>query len=150
RILADQEHFYKILKSAVPYIYYIHKQTQASGLPAELALIPFIESEFNPNDLSNKGALGLWQLMSGTARDLGVKIRSGYDGRRNVITSTNAALAYFKDLGKLFKGNWYLAIAAYNCGEGRVQSSIKRTGHRNFWELPLPQETKYYVPRLLA
>lgn len=150
RMLADQPHFYKILQAALPYIHYIHNQTKAKGLPAEIALIPFIESEFNPNDRSNKGALGLWQLMAGTARDLGVKIKTGYDGRRNVITSTKAALAYFNDLGKLFKGNWYLAIAAYNCGEGRVKSSIRRTGHQNFWNLPLPQETKYYVPRLLA
>ncbi len=150
RILADQHHFYKILNAAIPYIHYIYQQTQARGLPAEIALIPYIESEFNPNDRSNKGALGLWQLMPGTARGLGVKVKSGYDGRRNVIASTNAAMSYFKDLEKLFNGNWYLAIAAYNCGEGKVKSSIRRSGHRNFWNLPLPKDTKYYVPRLLA
>jgi len=150
RILADQARLYKILNSAVPYIHYIYKKTQMSGLPAEIALIPFIESEFNPNDRSNKGALGLWQLMPGTARDLGVKVKSGYDGRRNVVASTNAAIAYFKDLAKEFNGNWYLAIAAYNCGDGRVRSSMRRTGRDSFWNLPLPRDTKYYVPRLLA
>ncbi len=151
RLLADQTKLYQILQAAAPYIYFIYHQTQANGLPAELALIPFIESEFNPNDRSNKGATGLWQLMPQTAQELGVKVRSGYDGRRNVISSTNAALAYFKDLGNNFDGNWYLAIAAYNCGQGCVDSAKRRTGSSNFWDLNrLPKETKYYVPKLLA
>lgn len=150
KLLADQDKLYQILQSAGPYIYFIHKQTQARGLPAELALIPVIESEFNPNDHSKKGATGLWQLMPQTAHELGIKIKSGYDGRRNVVASTKAALAYFNDLGNSFKGNWYLAIAAYNCGQVKVQSVEKRTGSNSFWGLPLPKETKYYVPKLLA
>lgn len=150
KLLADQDRLNHILKAALPYIYFIHKQTEARGLPAEIALIPVIESEFNPYDHSNKGATGLWQLMSRTANELGVKVRSGYDGRRNVVASTKAALAYFSDLGRYFNGNWYLAIAAYNCGQIRVKSAIKRTGSNSFWSLPLPKETKYYVPRLLA
>ena len=88
--------------------------------------------------------------MADTARGLDVKVMPGYDGRRNILSSTNAALAYFKDLGNLFNGNWYLAIAAYNCGEGKVESAVRRTGSHSFWNLPLPTETKYYVPRLLA
>lgn len=150
KILADQGKLNEILKAAAPYLYFIHEEVKARGLPAELALIPIIESEFNPNDHSNKGATGLWQLMPGTANELGVKVKSGYDGRRNVVASTKAALAYFKDLGNLFKGDWYLAIAAYNCGQVKVASTEKRTGVHNFWNLPLPQETKYYVPKLLA
>jgi len=150
RILADHDELMRILKAAGPYLYYIYEQTRLRGLPAELALIPIIESEFNPNDHSNKGALGLWQLMPATAHRLGVKIKSGYDGRRNVLASTKAALAYFRDLGNLFNGNWYLAIAAYNCGEARIASAIKRTGSHSFWNLPVPKETKYYVPKLLA
>src|SRR3990167_3728561 len=150
RLVADQDKFYQILKAASPYIYFIHQQTRQRGLPAEIALIPFIESEFNPNDHSNKGALGLWQLMAGTAHELGVKIKSGYDGRRNVIDSTKAALAYFKDLGESFDGNWYLAIAAYNCGQGKVAFAMRRSCSDSFWNLPLPRETKFYVPRLLA
>lgn len=150
KLLADKDNLKRILNASGPYIYFIYKQIQERGLPAELALIPVIESEFNPNDRSHKGALGLWQLMSGTAHELGVKIKSGYDGRRNVVASTNAALAYFKDLGNMFKGNWYLAIAAYNCGQGRIESAVRRTGSHNFWNLPLPKETKYYVPKLLA
>lgn len=150
KLLAEQGKLYHILKAAAPYIYFIHKQTQARGLPAELALIPVIESEFNPNDHSNKGATGLWQLMPQTAHELGVKVRSGYDGRRNVIASTKAALAYFKDLGNMFNGNWLLAIAAYNCGQVKVAHAARRAGTHNFWHLRLPQETEYYVPRLLA
>lgn len=150
RLLADKGEFNRILNSATPYIYFIFKQTQERGLPAELALIPFVESQFNPYDRSNKGAIGLWQLMPGTARELGVKIKSGYDGRRNVIASTKAALIYFRDLGKNFKGDWYLAMAAYNCGQVKVESAVRRAGHRNFWDLSLPRDTKYYVPRLLA
>jgi membrane-bound lytic murein transglycosylase D len=149
-LLADQTKLYQILEASAPYIYYIHKQTEKKGLPAELALIPVIESEFNPNDHSNKGATGLWQLMSATANELGVKVKSGYDGRRNVVSSTNAALAYFKDLGNMFNGDWYLAIAAYNCGQVKVQSVVRRTGSHDFWDLPLSRETKCYVPKLLA
>lgn len=149
-LLADQQKLYQILQAAAPYIYFIHQKAQEKGLPGELALIPVIESEFNPNDHSNKGATGLWQLMSGTAHELGVKVKSGYDGRKNVVSSTNAALAYFKDLGNDFKGDWYLAIAAYNCGQVRIASAVKKTGSHNFWNLPLPHETRCYVPKLLA
>ena len=105
RLVADQERLYQILKAAGPYMHYIYKKTQAKGLPIELALIPFVESEFNPNDRSTKGATGLWQLMPQTAKELGVKVKSDYDGRRNVVASTNAALAFFNDLGITFNGN---------------------------------------------
>jgi membrane-bound lytic murein transglycosylase D len=150
KLLADQNKFYSILKAAGPYIYFIYQQTKALGLPAEIALIPIIESEFNPNDHSNKGATGLWQLMPATAQELGVKVKSSYDGRRSVTASTKAALAYFNDLGNTFNGNWYLAIAAYNCGQMRIASAERRSGSHSFWNLPLPRETKYYVPKLLA
>lgn len=151
KLVADQGRLYKILKAAGPYIYYIHTQTKEYGLPAELALIPVIESEFNPNDHSNKGALGLWQLMFRTATELGVRVRSGYDGRRNIVDSTKAALTYFNDLGNSFHGDWYLAIAAYNCGPHKVTSVQRRSGAHSFWNLSsLPRDTKYYVPRLLA
>lgn len=149
-LLANPEQFNEILQAAGPYLYFILKETKAHNLPGEIALIPFIESEFNPNNTSNRGALGLWQLMPQTARDLGVQVKSGYDGRRNVVASTDAALAYFNDLKNSNNDNWYLAIAAYNCGQGRIDSVTKRTGSQNFWKLPLPQETKLYVPKLLA
>lgn len=150
KLLADPEKLYSILKAASPYIYFIHEQTQARGLPAELALIPVIESEFNPNDHSTKGATGLWQLMPETAHELGIKVKSSYDGRRNVVTSTNAALAYFNDLGNMFKGDWYLAIAAYNCGQVKIASAVRHAGSHSFWNLHVPRETKTYLPKLLA
>ncbi len=148
--LADKERLNHILESAAPYIYFIYQETQDQGLPAEIALIPVIESEFNPYDRSNRGATGLWQLMPQTAHELGVNVRSGYDGRRNVVSSTRAALFYFKDLGEMFRGNWLLAIAAYNCGQIKVAHATKRAGSDNFWNLHLPKETELYVPRLLA
>lgn len=150
KLVADQGKLYHVLEASAPYIYFIHNQTQAHGLPAELALIPVIESEFNPNDHSKKGATGLWQLMPKTAHELGVNIKSGYDGRRNVVASTHAALNYFNDLGNSFGGDWYLAIAAYNCGPGKVESAARKTGSHSFWKLPVPRDTRYYVPRLLA
>ena len=150
KLLADQDKLYSTLEAAAPYIYFIHQQTQARGLPAELALIPLIESEFNPNDYSTKGATGLWQLMPGTARELGIKVKSHYDGRRNVVVSTHAALAYFKDLGETFDGNWYLAIAAYDAGQVKIDHAIRRAGSHNFWNLSVPKETKVYLPKLLA
>ena len=150
KLLADPEKLNTILTAAAPYIYYIHQQTIMQRLPAELALIPIIESEFNPDDYSNRGATGLWQLMPGTAHELGIKVKANYDGRRNVVVSTTAALAYFKDLGAAFNGDWVLAIAAYNCGEVRIDAAIRRAGSHNFWNLAIPKETKLYIPRLLA
>lgn len=151
RIQNNRAGFYKIMQASQPYINYIYQQVRSKNLPAELALIPYVESEFNPNDVSTKGAVGLWQLMIVTAKELGVSVRKGYDGRKDLAASTKAALAYFKDLGVMFKGNWHLAIAAYNCGQGRVAATIKKAKSSNYWNLTsLPTETKYYVPRLLA
>lgn len=150
KLLANRTHLYEILQAANPYIHFIYKTTKEYSLPAELALIPFVESEFNPYDKSHRGASGLWQLMPRTAKDLGVKIKGGYDGRRNVVASTNAALTYFNDLITAFKGDWYLAIAAYNAGPQRIITATKKVGSKNFWQLRLPKETKLYIPRLLA
>lgn len=151
KLLKEQDKFYQILKAAGPYIYFILEQTKAKGLPAEIALIPVIESEFNPHDYSTKGATGLWQFMRGTAKELGIVVTSGYDGRKNVAASTKAAMLYLRDLGNNFKGNWYLAFAAYNVGEGRVKSAVRKAGTQTFWNLAsLPKETKYYIPKLLA
>lgn len=151
KLLRNPKYFNRVLNNSAPYMYYIYQQTKAYGLPAELAMIPFIESEFSPNDRSYVGALGLWQLMPATARGLGVKVGRGYDGRRNVIASTQAALRYFDYLGKMFHGNWYLAIAAYNSGEGNVLRAERRDGSKDFFKLNhLPRETRLYVPKLLA
>lgn len=149
-ILANKAKFNSILQAAGPYIYYIHQQTELRHLPSELALIPVIESEFNPHDHSSKGASGLWQLMPQTAHDLKIKVLPGYDGRRNVVESTNGALMYFNDLRKEFKDDWYLAIAAYNCGDGKVRSAQRHHSGDNVWKFSLPKETKLYVAKLLA
>lgn len=150
RVLANKQNFQIFLNRSTPYIYHIYTQTQLRHLPAEIALIPIIESEYNPNDHNSIGALGLWQLMPATAKILGVKMRNGYDGRRNLIESTNAALVFFKDLSHTFNGNWNLSFAAYNCGPGCVSSAIRRAGTHDFFKLKVPLDTRYYVPRLLA
>jgi membrane-bound lytic murein transglycosylase D len=149
-LLANKDKLYKILQASAPYIYFIHKEARERGLPAEIALLPVIESEFNPNDHSKKGAAGLWQLMPETAKGLGIKIKTNYDGRHNIVLSTKAALDYLSDLSTMFNGNWYLAISAYNCGQGKIMSAIRHTGNTNIWDLKLPSETKTYLPKLLA
>lgn len=139
---------------AAPYLYYVLSQTHAAGLPSELALIPFVESGYNPFAYSWVGATGLWQMMPGTASGLGIPINWWYDGRRDIILSTQAALDYFTYLHELFQGDWLLSIAAYDTGEGRVQRSIaanRHPGHpADVWTLTLPKETQHYLPKLLA
>jgi soluble lytic murein transglycosylase-like protein len=143
-----------IATQAAPYLYYIHQQVKEKGLPGELALLPIIESAYNPFAYSHVGAAGLWQLMPGTGSDLGLKRNAGFDGRRDVVSSTQAALSYLDYLDKIFDKNWLLALAAYNSGPGTVLKAdkINKGDHSNseFWSLHLPQETKQYVPRLLA
>jgi membrane-bound lytic murein transglycosylase D len=151
---ANKEDLYKILKKSAHLISYVHAETQKRGLPAELALLPVVESEYNANARSRVGATGVWQFMPRTAADLGIKTNHAYDGRKDLVTTTHAAFAYLTDLHKEFKEDWLLAMAAYNSGSGRVQSSL---GHQKkwyqsarFWELRLPNETKKYVPKILA
>ncbi len=139
---------------AAPYLYYIFQQVKKRHLPAELVLIPIIESAYNPFAYSTAGAAGIWQMMPGTASGYGIKQNWWYDGRRDVVASTHAALNHLLYLSTFFQGNWLLAIAAYDTGEGNVQSAIQRNIMRgenvDFWSLPVAQETREYVPRLLA
>lgn len=111
-----------------------------------------IESAFDPFAYSVAGAAGLWQLMPRTGAGLGLKQDWWFDARRSISSSTDAALSYLIYLNKFFNGNWILAIAAYDAGEGTIDRAIKSAGVRNasFWELSLPRETQIYVPRLLA
>lgn len=140
-------------RNAKPYIYYVLEQTRKRGMPAEVAILPMIESDYNPFVYSNRGATGLWQLMPGTASGFGLAINWWYDGRRDVVASTNAALNELQYLHDYFH-NWLLAFAAYDAGQGAVVNAIRynRRHHRptDFWSLPLPEETKIYVPKLLA
>ncbi|VVC75875.1 Membrane-bound lytic murein transglycosylase D [Aquicella siphonis] len=150
----NQDYLLRSASRAAPYLYYISQQVKKRHLPAELVLLPIVESGYNPFSVSNMGASGIWQLMPDTASGLGVKRDWWYDGRRDVIASTRAALNYLAYLQSFFEGNWLLAIAAYNTGEGNVLAAIKRNirdgRDTDFWSLPLAQETRDYVPSLLA
>jgi len=149
-----QGYLYDMLTQSQPYIYYVFAQTRNRHLPAELALLPFVESQYNPFAYSSVGAMGLWQMMPGTASGFGIKINWWYDGRRDVVTSTSAALDYLTYLYNFFDQNWQLAIAAYDSGEGTVLDAVRHNEreHRrtDFWNLPLPEETRDYLPKLLA
>ncbi len=142
------------LARSEPYIYHIITTIKQRKLPGEIALIPMIESSFDPFAYSGAGAAGLWQLMPGTGTDLGLKRDWWFDARRSIGPSTDAALNYLAYLNKFFDGNWILAFAAYDSGEGTMARIIKNSGQSGhniqFWSLSVPQETKAYIPRLLA
>jgi membrane-bound lytic murein transglycosylase D len=144
----------RVQTRAEPFLYTIVKQLEKNHLPGELALLPIIESAFQPHAVSPAKAAGIWQFIPSTGRHYGLKQSHSYDGRRDIYASTRAAIRYFKKLSRDFQGDWLLAIAAYNCGEGAVSRSIQRNLARglptDFWSLELPQETRSYVPRLLA
>lgn len=150
----NQDFLLRSVNRAAPYLHYILQQVKKRHLPAELVLLPIVESGYNPFATSNVGAAGIWQLMPGTATGLGVQQNWWYDGRRDVIASTSAALNYLAYLQSFFDGNWLLAIAAYNTGEGNVLSAIRRNINdgrdTDFWSLPVAQETRSYVPSILA
>ena len=150
----NQDYLLRTASRAAPYLFYISQQVRKRHLPAELVLLPIVESGYNPFSVSSVGASGIWQLMPDTASGLGVKRDWWYDGRRDVIASTRAALNYLAYLQSFFEGNWLLAIAAYNTGEGNVLTAIKRNirdgRDTDFWSLPVAQETRDYVPSLLA
>ncbi len=139
---------------ADPYFYHIVEQVEARGMPMELALLPVVESAFQPFAYSHGRAAGIWQFIPGTARRFGLKIDWWYDGRRDIKASTTAALDYLEVLNKRFDGDWLLALAAYNSGEGTVSKAIRKNKKRGkgttFWDLKLPRETQGYVPKLLA
>lgn len=150
----NKNHLNKAIANSQPYIYYIYQEAQKRNLPIELALLPVIESGFNPYANSNKGAAGLWQLMPKTADQYKITQNQAYDGRRDVIASTNAALDHLTFLHNYFKGDLLLVLAAYDSGLKRVTDAMQRNAQygmrTDFWSLSLPKETKDYVPRLLA
>ena len=154
RYLKNPKFLEIIQKRAEPYLYLIAEATEKQGLPGELAFLPIVESGFQPNAYSSGKAAGLWQFIPSTGRMFGLKKNWWYDGRRDVYTSTQAATRYLKKLNKEFDGNWLLTLASYNAGKGNVRKAIKKNKkkHRSvsYWSLPLPQETRSYVPRLLA
>jgi len=146
--LVNRQSFENTLRRASYYMPIIVPILRKHGLPEELALLPAIESAFNPFAVSRAGAAGLWQLMPSTARRYGLKVDGEIDERFDVIKSTETAAMYLKDLYQRFK-NWELTLAAYNCGEYCV---ARRTGGINFWKTQnfLPLEAKNYVPAFFA
>ena len=136
------------------YLHYIVGELNQRSMPLELALLPVVESAFEPYAYSRARASGLWQFIPGTGSLYGLKQDWWYDGRRDVVASTRAALDYLQSLHDQFDGDWLLAIAAYNCGEGNVQRAVARNQRAgkpiDFWHLKLPTETRAYVPKLLA
>ncbi len=136
------------------YLYHIVTELEARGMPLEIALLPVVESAFEPYAYSRARASGLWQFIPDTGSRYGLKQDWWYDGRRDVVESTRAALDYLQSLHDEFNGDWLLAIAAYNCGEMAVERAldINRAKGRplDFWSLKLPKETQAYVPKLLA
>ncbi len=135
------------------YLYYITEEVERRGMPSEIALLPMIESAFNPGAYSTSSASGIWQFIPSTGKHFGMQQNWWYDGRRDVVGATNGALDYLQKLHAQF-GDWELALAAYNCGEGaieRAQSRNRRKGLPvNYTSLKLPAETRNYVPKLLA
>ena len=147
-------YFKRISARAKPFLYFIVEEIEKRKMPIELALLPIAESAFDPFAYSHASASGLWQFVPGTGNRFKLKQSWWYDGRRDVVAATRAALDYLSFLHKTLDGDWLNAIAAYNSGEGRVSRAIKRNRKRHlptdFWSLDLPKETTSYVPKLLA
>lgn len=143
----------RVLNQAEPYWYHIQSEAIRRGLPPELALIPIIESGYNPV-ARGRGPTGLWQFMPGTARILGLRQNGWYDGRLDVVASTDAALRYLETLNSHFDGDWLLTLAAYNAGEGTIKNAIAANRRRgqptDFWSLNLRAVTRNYIPKIIA
>mgnify|MGYP000506396235 FL=1 len=144
----------RTFKRSARYLHYVVEEVKKRDLPMELALLPFVESAYDPFAYSHGRASGLWQFIPGTGKIYGLHQNWWYDGRRDVLASTKAALDYLTYLNKRFNGNWLHALASYNSGSGRVSKAIRKNKKRNkptdFWSLKLPRETQAYVPKLLA
>lgn len=147
-------HIEQILQRGEPYLFYILSRVEARGLPAELALLPVIESAFDPFARSPAGAVGIWQFMPVTAKHVGLRRDWWVDGRRDIVAATEAALDYLSELHQRFDGDWLLALGAYNAGSTRINKAIRLNRSQgkpvDFWHLPLPEETRNYVPKLIA
>ncbi|SEL07737.1 membrane-bound lytic murein transglycosylase D [Colwellia chukchiensis] len=161
RITAQRNWFLKhpsylnrVAKRAEPFLFYIVEAIEANNIPVEIALLPIVESAFDPFAYSHGRASGMWQFVPATGKRFGMKQNWWYDGRRDVVASTQGAIKYLQYLHQFFDGDWMLALAAYNSGEGRVQRAVRNNKKKNlatdFWSLDLPKETRAYVPKLLA
>ena len=151
--ISRQPYLDRLSARASRYLYHTVKEAERRGMPTELALLPVIESSYDPAATSSAAAAGLWQFIPSTGRIYGLQQTTGYDGRRDVVESTRAAYEFLGSLYNQF-GSWELALAAYNAGPGRIQQAINRNKAAglptDYWSLKLPQETMNYVPRFLA
>lgn len=151
--ISRQPYLDRLSARASRYLYYTVKEAERRGMPTELALLPIIESSYDPAATSSAAAAGLWQFIPSTGRIYGLKQTPLYDGRRDVVESTRAAYEFLGSLYNQF-GSWELALASYNAGPGRIQQAINRNKAAglptDYWSLKLPQETMSYVPRFLA
>lgn len=152
--LRNPSYIPRVTQRAAPLMYFIVDEIEKRGLPLELAFVPIVESAFDTFAYSHGRASGLWQFIPSTALHYGLDINWWYDGRRDVVAATHTALDYFARLHDTFDGDWLLAIAAYNGGQGRVANAIRRNEAQglptDFWNLSLPRETRNYVPKILA
>ncbi|BDU55687.1 transglycosylase SLT domain-containing protein [Limnohabitans sp. TEGF004] len=150
---AKPDYLQRMTERSNKYLYHIVEELEARKMPTELALLPFIESAFNPQAVSSARASGMWQFMPATGKSFDLKQNAFRDDRRDVQASTRAALDYLERLHKMF-GDWHLALAAYNWGEGNVGKAIarnKRAGlPTGYTDLNMPMETRMYVPKLQA
>ncbi|OUS31397.1 lytic transglycosylase [Thalassotalea sp. 42_200_T64] len=149
-----QRYLDRVAKRSEPFIHHIVEELEKHNMPMELVLLPIVESAYDPFAYSHGSASGMWQFLSSTGKQFGLKQNWWYDGRRDVVASTQAAIKFLKYLHKRFDGDWLLALAAYNSGEGRVARAVKYNARKgkptDFWNLKLPRETRDYVPKLLA
>lgn len=150
----NPEYMARVIERARPYLFYLVEEVEKRGMPTELVLLPAIESAFRPTAYSRAHAVGLWQFIPATAKRYHLKMNWWYDGRRDVIASTRAALDYLEFLHADFEGNWFHALAAYNAGERRIHHAIRKNRAKgrstNYSNLQLKSETRRYVPKLLA
>jgi len=150
---ARGDYFYRMTERSRKYLFHIVEELERRDMPAELALLPFVESAFNPQAVSSAKAAGMWQFMPATGKDFELKQNMFRDDRRDVLASTRAALDYLQQLYGMFN-DWHLALAAYNWGQGNVKKAIERNQKRGlptgYADLTMPNETRLYVPKLQA
>ncbi|HEX5767196.1 MAG TPA: transglycosylase SLT domain-containing protein, partial [Burkholderiales bacterium] len=151
--VARPEYLQRILSRSKLYLYHIVEEIEKRNLPTELALLPMVESAFNPMAYSRAHASGLWQFIPGTGRRFELEQNSWYDGRRDIVDSTSAALDYLTKLYEMH-GDWHLALASYNWGENAVKKAVTRNRAQgkktDYASLRMPKETRHYIPKLQA
>ncbi len=146
----NPKYFNIIMQNAAPYLYFVVTEMERRGIPTELALIPIVESTYNPNAVSPAAiSTGMWQFVSSSGKRFGLTQNSDLDERKDIIKSTRAAIIYLQYLHDMF-GSWELAIAAYNWGEGNINNAVINAGSKNFYDLDVRDVTHQYVPKVIA